>query len=61
MSKDVKQVVHLRELLTNLIQHLVALIENEGLDAVEAELLVSNQGVQPARSGDNDIWVSLLA
>lgn len=46
--------------LTNLVQHLVTLIEDESLDVAEAKLLVSNQSVQTTRCGDDDVWVGLL-
>lgn len=45
---------------TNLVEHLVTLIEDEALNVAEAELLVSDQGVQTTGSGDNDVRVSLL-
>ena len=47
-------------LLTGLVQHLVALVEDEALDIAEAELLVSDEGVQTTRSCDDDVRVSLL-
>ena len=45
---------------TNLVEHLVTLVEDEALDVAEAELLVSDQGVQTTRSGDNDVRMSFL-
>lgn len=46
--------------ITNLIQHLVALIQNELLDASEAEFLVAHKGIQTARSSNNDVWKAVL-
>jgi hypothetical protein len=43
--------------LTNLIKHLVALIENEDLDAAEAKDLVADKGVETTWSTDDDVWV----
>lgn len=45
---------------TNLVEHLVTLIEDEALDVAETELLVSDEGVQTTRSCDDDVRVSLL-
>lgn len=45
---------------TNLVEHLVTLIEDEALDVAEAELLVSDEGVQTTGSGDDDVRVSFL-
>lgn len=46
--------------LTNLVEHLVTLIEDEALNVSETELLVSDEGVQTTGSGDDDVRVSLL-
>ena len=45
---------------TDLVEHLVTLVEDEALDVAEAELLVSDEGVQTTRSCDDDVRVSLL-
>lgn len=45
---------------TNLVKHLVTLIENEDLAASEAEVLVADQGVQTAGGGNDDVWVGVL-
>ena len=47
--------------LTDLIEHLVALIEDEALDVAKTELLVADQGVQTTGSSNNDVRVGLLA
>lgn len=47
--------------LTNLVKHLVALIKDENTDATQAQELVADQSVKPARSSDNDVRVSILA
>ena len=44
---------------TNLVKHLVALIEDKNLAASKAEVLFANEGVQATWGGDNDVWVSL--
>jgi hypothetical protein len=49
-----------RPKLTNLVKHLVTLIEDEGLDIAQGELLVTDQGVQTTGGGDNDVGVGLL-
>lgn len=46
--------------LTNLIEHLVALIQDEDTDATQAQELVANQSVKSARGTDNDVRVGLL-
>jgi hypothetical protein len=43
-----------------LVKHLVALIENEDLAAVETKVLVSHESVQSAGCGDNDVRVGVL-
>lgn len=45
---------------TDLVKHLVALIEDEDLAASKTEVLITNEGVQATWSGDNDMWVSLV-
>lgn len=45
--------------LTELVEHLVALVKNELTDAAEFELLVADEGVETAGSGDDDMWVVL--
>ena len=47
-------------IFTNLIQHLVALVKDEHLDASEAQLFVADQGIQSTRGGDDDVWMSVL-
>ena len=39
---------------TNLVEHLVTLIEHEALDVAQAEVLVAHKGVQTTGSGDDD-------
>lgn len=46
--------------LTDLVEHLVALIENKLLDAAESKMLVSNKRIETSWCGDNDVWVGLL-
>lgn len=46
--------------LTNLIKHLVALIEDEHSDTAKTEVLVADKGVQAARCADNDVGVGIL-
>ena len=45
---------------TDLVQHLIALIEHESLHASEPELFLSDQRVETARCSDDNMWVSLL-
>lgn len=45
---------------TNLVKHLVALIEDEALNIAKAQVLVANKGVETTRSGDDDVGVSFL-
>lgn len=49
------------QVLTNLVEHLVTLIENKGLDVAKRQLLVADQRVQAAGGTDNDVGVSLIA
>lgn len=46
--------------LTNLVEHLVALVENEHADAAEAEVLVADERVKTTGSTDDDVGMSLL-
>ena len=43
-----------------MIEHLVALIENEALDAAKTKLLVADEGIETTWRGDNDVRVGLL-
>lgn len=43
--------------LTELVKHLVALIKNELANAAELEMLVTDESVETAGSGDDDMWV----
>lgn len=45
---------------TNLVEHLVTLIEHENANAAQAEVLVAHEGVQAARGSDDDVRVSVL-
>jgi hypothetical protein len=45
---------------TNLIEHLVALVENENLDVAKPQLLVAYQSVETAWGCDNYVRVGLL-
>jgi hypothetical protein len=45
---------------TNLVEHLVTLIEHKALDVAQTEVLVAHKGVQTTGSGDNDVRVGLL-
>lgn len=47
-------------ILTILIQHLVALIENEVLQVGEAKDLVTDEGIDTAGSSNDDVRVSVL-
>ena len=46
--------------LTRLVEHLIALIENEDTNAAETQSLVTNKSFETARSTDNDVGTSLL-
>ena len=50
----------MRLCLTELLKHLVTLVENEVLDLGEVESLVLGKGQETARSGDHDVWDLLL-
>lgn len=47
--------------LTDLVQHLVALVKNELGDVTKTQLLVPDKGVQATGGGDDNVRVSLLA
>lgn len=44
----------------NLVEDLVTLIDDKGLDVAESQVLVSDQGVQSAGGSDNDVGGGLL-
>lgn len=46
--------------LTDLIKHLVTLVEDENLTAAETQELISDQCVQSTGSSNNDVWVGVL-
>lgn len=46
--------------LTDLIQHLVALIENEVLDVSQRQSFVSDKSIETTWSSNNDIGVLLF-
>lgn len=43
-----------------MVEHLVALVEDEARDAAETQLLVSYESVETSRSRNDDVGVSLL-
>ena len=45
---------------TNLVEHLVTLIEHKALDVAQTKVLVANERVKATRGGDDDVRVSLL-
>lgn len=45
---------------TDLVEHLVTLIENEGLDVAKGQLLVTDERVETTGGGDDDVGVGLL-
>lgn len=46
--------------LTNLVKHLVTLVENKSLDVAERKLLVADEGVKTTGSSDDDVGESVL-
>lgn len=46
--------------LTNLVQHLVALVKHKDAHTAQTKELVAYEGVETTRSADNDVGVSLL-
>lgn len=44
------------EALTKLLQHFVALVQNEMLDFLRVEVLVAGQGVKSPGSSHDDVW-----
>jgi len=44
----------------DLVEHLVALVENEDTDAAQTKVLVTNQRIQPAGSTNDNVGVSVL-
>lgn len=46
--------------LTNLVEHLITLIENESLDISKAQLLVTDKSVQTTGGGHDDVGIGLL-
>ena len=45
---------------TNLVEHLVALVEDKHAHASETQVLVADQSVKAARGADNDVRVRIL-
>ena len=45
---------------TDLIQHLVALVEDKNLYVAKTKLLVADQGIEAAGSGDDNVWMSIF-
>ena len=45
---------------TYLIQHLIAFVQHEGLDAAQPQRLLSDERVQTPRSGDDDVRMRLF-
>jgi hypothetical protein len=43
-----------------LIEHLVALVEDELANVTELQVLVANKGIETTWSRNDDVWVSLL-
>lgn len=46
--------------LTKLLKHLVALIQGEVLDILCIQNFVSDEGIQPTRGCNNNMWTSVL-
>lgn len=46
--------------LTDLVEHLVAFIEDEAVNVAEAQLLVAHKGIETSRSGDDDVRMGVL-
>ena len=46
--------------LTDLIEHLITLIQNKCLDSPQPKVFVANQGVKPSGGADNDMGMSIL-
>lgn len=46
--------------LTNLVEHLVALVEHEDAHTSQAQVLVPDEGLQTTRGADNDVRVRVL-
>jgi hypothetical protein len=55
-----RRIAHREAVLTRLVKHLVALIENENADAAKAQSLVADKSLKTTRSADNDVRASLL-
>ena len=47
-------------IFTDLVQHLVTLVENEHFHIAEAELLIADQGVETTRGGHDDVGVGVF-
>jgi hypothetical protein len=45
---------------TNLVEHLITLIEHKALDVAKAKVLVAHKGVQTTGGGDDNVRVGLL-
>lgn len=45
---------------TDLVEHLVALVEDEAVDTAKAKVLVTHESIQTTRGADNDVRVCLL-
>ena len=45
---------------TDLVEHLVALVEDELADVAKLEMLVANKRIETTWRGDDDVWMCLL-
>lgn len=52
--------LYIRQIRTNLIEHLVALVEDEHFDAAKAKLLLTHKSIESSRSTDNDMRMGIL-
>ena len=52
--------VNLKGVLTRLVKHLVALIEDKVLQVGETEVLVANESIDTTGCSDNDVRVCVL-
>lgn len=46
--------------LTNLVEHLVTLVQDKGLDVAQVEVLIADQSIQTTGGGNDDVGVGVL-
>ena len=52
--------VGVKALLTNLVQHLVALVQDKNLNVAQSEVFVTHKSIEPTRGCNDDVGMCIL-